>query len=393
MNPDAELSLSHYSDEARVLSSAMQAHLLTQIKENAGFLPFQAYMHEVLYTPGLGYYVNGLQTFGPGGDFTTAPELSAVFGRVIARQVAQLHSAIDADQLLEFGAGSGALAESILRWFQKAQRPCRYAIVEVSPSLVAAQRERLAEFVGHPEQSVVWVDDPAKLDCRGAIIANEVLDALPVVRFEKRDGQFFERGVSEDAGWLVAARQPAPAPVMTALARLEEQRGSPVPEGYVSEFCLALDDWIAQLSGCLREGVILLSDYGYSRADFYSDERSAGTLMCHARQRAHGDYLFAPGLQDLTAWVDFTAVAEAALKSDLSVMGYTTQSNFLLAGGLTEEIASLHLSEEAMLRESAAIKSLTLPGEMGERFRFIALERGNIPVMNGFTLKDLLYTL
>ncbi|MEM7279034.1 MAG: SAM-dependent methyltransferase [Pseudomonadota bacterium] len=393
MNPDAELSLSQYSEEAQALSAAMQAHLLTQIKENAGFLPFQAFMHEVLYTPGLGYYVNGQQTFGPGGDFTTAPELSAVFGRVIARQVAQLHSAIDADQLVEFGAGSGVLAESILRWFQEVGRPCRYAIVEVSPSLVAAQRARLAEFVGHSEQSVVWVDDPARLDCRGAIIANEVMDALPVVRFEKRDGQFLERGVSEDAGRLVAASQPVSASLTSALARLEEKRGKPFPEGYVSEVCLPLDDWIAQLSGCLREGVILLSDYGYSRADFYSDERSAGTLMCHARQRAHGDYLFAPGLQDLTAWVDFTAVAEAALKSDLSVMGYTTQSNFLLAGGLTEEVGSLHLSEEAMLRESAAIKSLTLPGEMGERFRFIALERGNIPVMNGFTLKDLLYTL
>lgn len=393
MSHDTKLKLSHYSDEAIALSAEMLEHLKNKIDSEQGFLPFQAYMHEVLYAPGLGYYVNGLQTFGPGGDFTTAPELSAVFGRVIARQIAQLHAAIGANQVVEFGAGSGALALSILRWFQQAERPCRYSIVEVSPSLAAAQRERLAEFIDHPQQSVVWVDDPASIDCKGVIIANEVMDALPVVRFEKQGGQFFELGVACDNGELKPAKQPASAPLSAALTRLEDQRASAFPDGYVSEYCSALANWVGQLAACLSEGVILLSDYGYSRADYYSDERSAGTLMCHARQRAHGDYLFAPGLQDLTAWVDFTAVAEAALKADLSVMGFTTQANFLLAGGLTEEVAAMRLSEEALLRESAGIKSLTLPGEMGERFRFMALEHGTIPVMNGFGLKDLLYTL
>ncbi len=389
MQPSATLTTDVLNPELRAHGEQVLAHLRNQVSAADGFLGFDAFMHEALYAPGLGYYASGLRKFGAEGDFTTAPEISPLFGRVLARQIAEVHDALGVNEVVEFGPGTGALAEAILGWFQEHDRPVRYTLVEVGPGLAERQRARLSDQLTDERLHVTWANDLGELRCRGAIIANEVMDALPVVRFKVTADGVREIGIAVDDDKLIEAQRPAREAIVAAVRALN----IPLPEGFVSELCLALPGWLQGLSDMLDSGVVLLSDYGYSRSDYYAAERDAGTLMCHFRHQAHSDYLFAPGLQDLTAWVDFTAVAEASDAAGLVFAGYTNQASFLLGGGLSEELAATEANTGEMLRQSAAIKTLTLPGEMGERFRFMALSRGTLPLLSGFSMKDLSYTL
>lgn len=368
--------------------AAMRAHLVAKIAAADGFLPFDAFMHEALYAPGLGYYVAGLTKFGASGDFVTAPDISPLFGRTIARNLVPVLDAIDSRTVVEYGPGAGALADAIIAWFAAADRPLDYRLVEISPDLAARQQQRLARWCDAPGITVTWSADPANEPVRGAIIANEVADALPVRRFQRTADGVVELGIASAGDTLVAAERAADAALGDAVAAIESRRGAPLPAGYVSEYAPALAGWVATLAQSLQEGLLLISDYGAGTRDYYNDERSAGTFRCISRHRAFDDPLLAPGVVDMTAWVDFTALAEAGTGAGLELTGYTTQSGFLLGGGIDQELGAAPSPADA-----AAVKTLVLPGEMGERFRFLGFNRGTLPAVAGFGFRDIRHSL
>jgi SAM-dependent MidA family methyltransferase len=362
-------------------AAAHGARLLAVLKEmisdHGGSLPFFTYMDTVLHAPGLGYYAAGCRNFGIEGDFTTAPELGQLFGRTLARQCIQLFEQLGGSgDLLEIGAGSGALAETLLTELDRLNAlPDHYLILELSSDLRQRQQQRLATLPTELSERVVWLDRlPEKLV--GMVVANELLDALAVTRFE-----IDANGIGEwQVGWndgLSWIHQPASKETLKAVATIEESIGYRLPPGYCSEFAPGLGDWIASVADCIERGMILLIDYGYPRHHYYHPQRSDGTLICHYRHQLNSDPLFMPGLQDITASVDFTAVAEAFEAAGLAVSGYTTQADFLLQCGLLELASRLSdgASTQQMARLSHEIRLLTMPGEMGERFQVIAATR------------------
>ncbi|MDX1499984.1 MAG: SAM-dependent methyltransferase [Woeseiaceae bacterium] len=389
MQPGRREALPEPDAASAAHSARVLAHVRDRIRAAGGALSFASYMHEVLYAPGLGYYAAGATNFGAAGDFVTAPEISPVFGRIVARQVAAVLGSVDEPAVLEFGAGSGRLAVDVLGALAELDAlPREYRILEPAADLKARQQALIGAAIPDLAGSVRWLDRlPA--GHRGAIIANEVLDALPVERFRRTaDGvsQFF---VAEAGAGLELVERPAGAALDAAVRGIEDALGEPLPDGYVSEVCLAAPAWLADVAQLLDEGIALLFDYGVSRREYYAPERAGGWLRCHFRHRAHDDPLVLPGIQDITAWVDFTAVADAALDRGLEVAGFVTQAHFLMHGGLAEELAHFaDLPTAAQLELSAQVKTLTLPGEMGERFRCLGLARGPVAVPPAFTAVD-----
>lgn len=363
--------------EARASSAALADELRQEIIRAGGAISFNRYMELALYAPGLGYYSAGAAKLGAAGDFVTAPEISPLFGRCIARQAQEALAAIGGGEVLELGGGSGALAEAALA---EAGEGLAWNMLEPSPELRARQQARLGDRVR-------WLDRLPR-DFRGVIVANEVADALPVERFTITDGEPRRLGVAlaEDGfGWTLMPPEPEFAAIVRAL---ENERGAPFAEGYSSEFSPLLQPWLRSLADSLAAGLLLLIDYGLPRRELYSAERSDGTLMCHYRHRAHGDPFLWPGLQDITAWVDFTAIAETGVAAGLALEGYTTQAAFLAGNGLDEMLRDAGQGAAGILQAQQA-KRLLLPGELGERFRVIGLGRGIDPQLAGFRLQDL----
>lgn len=377
--------------EAQAHSARLAERLRAAIEKAGGWIPFEHYMDLALYAPGLGYYSAGAQKFGAAGDFVTAPEISALFGRCVARQCHDILAQLEKPEILELGAGTGLLAVDILSELESLNLlPERYRILEVSAELRGRQYETLANRVPHLLDRVSWLERLPETPIEGVILGNEVLDALPVAVFEIGQGGPRERGVSLENGAFVWALHTPRRPLVRALSAVEKELGNKLPKGYRSELCLRLPAWITALAETLERGVMLLSDYGLPRRELYLPERNRGTLLCHYRHRAHEDVFFWPGLQDLTAWVDFTAVGEAALAADLDVLGYTTQAHFLLGAGLNEclwDLPTLEMKQQAELTRQA--RQLVLPEEMGEKFKFIALGRGIDPPLRGFSVRDL----
>ncbi len=369
-------------DPAAAIARQMHDSLQQSIAAHGGFLPFVDYMHQALYAPGLGYYVNGARKLGAGGDFVTAPELSPLFGETLASWLAPLlrDELAGGGQLLEFGAGSGRLAGDVLVTLRELGVGWQcYKIIEVSPDLRAMQQEHLAERLEPEEYArVEWLDTLPEEPIRGVVLANEVLDALPVELFRWREGQPWQMGVTVDGdGRLVLAEQPAPEPLADVVRELQAAHG-PWPDGYTSEWRPAQAAWVASVAACLEQGVALLVDYGFPRAAYYAAERHQGTLVGYYRQQMMLDPLAQPGLMDLTASVDFTAVAEAADVAGLDVLGYAAQGEFLLGAGLAERFeARVGSGEDARktMQAAQAVRMLTLPGEMGERFQVMTLGR------------------
>lgn len=362
---------------ARARSTLLVERIHDEIARAGGAIGFSRYMELALYAPGLGYYSGGAAKLGPAGDFVTAPETSALFGRCIARQVLQALEGLGGGAVLELGGGTGALAEAAL---DEAGAPLAWRMLEPSPELRERQRERLGGRVR-------WCDRLPD-GFRGVIIANEVADALPVERFTIVDGEPRQVGVCRHdggLGWTFMPPDPAFAGVVHAL---EIELGRAFPEGYTHEFCPMLQAWIHSLAASLDAGLVLIIDYGLPRRELYAPERVDGTLICHYRHRAHADPFLWPGLQDLSAWVDFTAIAEAGTAAGLTLEGFTTQAAFLSGNGVDAML-------EAAGRDAAGIalaqqaKRLLLPGEMGERFRVMGLSRGLEPALDGFRLVDL----
>jgi SAM-dependent MidA family methyltransferase len=374
-------------------AAAVRDHLAQQIAASGGWLSFEGFMESALYAPGLGYYSAGARKLGAGGDFTTAPEVSHLFGGCVARQCAEVLHALGGGSILEVGAGSGRLAADILlRLESLGELPERYWILDISADLRERQRRHLALHVPHLQDRVQWLDRPPESAFDGVVLANEVLDALPVARFRWRRSHVEELGVALD-GDLRWAAQPATA-AMAQDCRQLANAASDWEDGYVSEYCPRLSAWTQRLTAALRAGAALWFDYGLPRSQYYLAERHDGTLMCHFRHRAHGDPFLHPGLQDITAWVDFTRLAEASRAAGFALAGFTTQSYFLAALKVDHEMQILAGGSAGRLARLAhEARQLMMPGEMGERFKAMAWTRGMEAPLAGFALHDLRHTL
>lgn len=377
--------------DERALSDELVARIRAEIAAS-GPLPFARYMERCLYAPGLGYYSAGRTKFGAAGDFVTAPELGHLFARSIARALAPtLRELGDGADCVELGGGSGAFALAALREFAALKAlPKRYRILEPSADLRERQRERATrELPRELAACIEWIEQPPEQSWCGVLFANEVVDALPATRFAMQDGAVFEEHVALDGERLARVDRPAGGLTTGAVRAVERVLDAPFTRGYRSEVLPQLPYWMQAVGGTLEAGAMLFVDYGYPRREFYLPERRDGTLVCHYRHRAHADPLLWPGLQDLTAFVDFTALAEAGVGAGFEFVGYAPQGAFLLASGLAEIVAAEEgTTDLERLRSAAEIKRLTLPGEMGERFQVIAFARGVDDVLPGLRSVD-----
>jgi len=370
-------------------SRRVAEHIRSHIEAAGGSISFAEFMFEALYAPGLGYYSAGTRKFGAGGDFVTAPEISPLFGYVLARQCAAVLGQLPGGQVFEAGAGSGALAVSLLSKLAELNAlPDQYMILEVSADLQQRQAQRLRDEVPLLADRVTWLSALPQ-DFSGVIVANEVADALPFERVVRRQGvlQQFRVGIEDGKfAWRYAA---APELLHKALSNIEAHLDEPLPDEYVTEISPGVSNWVADLSASLNKGFIFLFDYGVTRREYYAPDRHQGWSRCHFRHRVHSDPLILPGIQDLTAWVDFSAVADAARNSGLEIAGFVTQAHFMLSGGLDEELTEFTSMPVALQLElSRQVKLLTLPGEMGESFKCIGLSRGDISQPPAFQMSD-----
>ncbi len=371
------------SPEALEHSNQLCSLIRSEIAAQGGWIPFAQFMELALYAPGLGYYTAGARKFGEAGDFVTAPEISPLFGRTLAWQVVEIMSQSE-PQIMELGAGSGKLAVDILSELDQLNcLPERYNILEVSADLRERQQALLRERLPHVFARVRWLDAlPDAIS--GAVIANEVLDALPVHLVHWTDGGIREHGVACSDGCFVWQDRPVGNPELLQLSQ-EIQ----APDGYLSEISLAARGLTSSLCDRLQQGVLLFIDYGFGAGEYYHTQRMQGTLMCHYRHHAHGDPFYLPGLQDITAHVDFSAIAESALASGVQLLGYTTQAHFLINCGIADFLSE---ADPENLRDylplSGQLQKLTSPAEMGELFKVIALGKNVSGMLRGFEAGD-----
>jgi SAM-dependent MidA family methyltransferase len=378
-------------------SARVAEHIRTFMRAQGGVIGFDAWMRLALYAPGLGYYSAGATKFGDSGDFVTAPEISSLFSGCLARQTADILRETGGD-VLELGAGSGRMAADVLTELAALDAlPEHYYILEVSADLAQRQRAKIGSLPPELSRRVSWLDQWPERAMRGVVLANEVLDAMPVERFVLRGEPGAQsvralgvRLVGDGFGWQEMEASPE---LDHAVHDILDALPLPLPDGYVSEVCLAFQPWMASLGAVLERGVALLIDYGLPRAQFYHPQRTDGTLRCHFRHRAHDDPFLNVGLQDITAWVDFTRVAEAGHSAGLDILGFATQAGFLIGAGMesllsTEmQIAGDDLRRQAQL--SGEARRLLLPGEMGEIFKVIGLGRGVDEGLAGFSTQAL----
>jgi SAM-dependent MidA family methyltransferase len=381
------MNLPEPTADARAHSERLARHIREEIARGGGWLSFARYMELALYAPGLGYYTAGARKLGAGGDFITAPELTPLFGQTLARQVAQILG-FGFDTVLELGAGSGALAASLLEALEAAGAlPGQYLILELSPDLRERERDLLAARVPHLLERVAWINQlPQSFE--GLVIANEVLDAMPTHIVRAAVQGLEEAGViATDTGFAMAYRPAGEdlAVPATALA---------LHAGTTTEIQLVAQAFMHSLGACLQRGLALFIDYGFAESEYYHPQRLSGTLMCHYRHHAHDDPFFLPGLQDITTHVDFSAIASAAARGGLNLAGYATQAQFLINCGITEVLA--RTPPDDVIRYSplaGAANRLLSPAEMGELFKVIAFSRGVDAALLGFSRGDRSHTL
>ena len=382
--PDAD-SLDH--------SEMVVDYLRARIEVAGGMIGMAEFMQYALYAPGLGYYMAGNRKFGAGGDFVTAPEISPVFGRTLARQCAPVLSALNGG-ILELGAGSGVLAVTLLKKLAElGTLPASYQILEVSPELCERQLQKIKAEIPDLAAVVTWINAlPARF--RGVIVANEVLDALPIERFVRTQDDVLQLCAGYVNGRFIYQTRSAAEPLRNSVLEIETQIERKFAEGYTSEVSLGLPGWVSDVLAALDQGVIFLFDYGVSRREYYATERDQGWLRCHFRHHAHNEPLIYPGIQDITSWVDFSAVAQSASLQGADIAGFVTQALFLMNAGLENELAGFDsLSSAAQIELSQQIKQLTLPGEMGEHFKCMGLCKGDVPSLDAFSFGDRAHSL
>jgi SAM-dependent MidA family methyltransferase len=375
-------------------SARTRDFLAAEINAAGGWLGFERFMELALYAPGLGYYSGGAQKLGEGGDFTTAPEVSRLFGACVALQCAEVLRSLGTGSVLEIGAGSGRLAADLLARLETlCQLPDNYWILEVSADLRQRQREHLEKRLPQLLHRVHWLDRPPEKAFDGVILANEVLDALPVARFRWHSSAVEELGVEIRGREFAWAARPAGDAMLRICRELSEAAG-PWDDGYQSEYCPRLGAWTRAVTQSMRRGAVLWFDYGLPRAQYYLPERHDGTLVCHFRHRLSDDPFANPGLQDISAWVDFTRVAEASRESGFELAGFTTQAHFLAGLKIDEEMRlAAGGDENHFVRLANQARQLMMPGEMGERFKAMAWLRGLELPLSGFALLDLRHSL
>ena len=367
-----------------------------QSGSQAGWIRFSEFMNIALYEPGLGYYSGGLQKFGEKGDFITAPEVSPLFGQCLANQIAEVLQNLAASSaedcfVIEFGAGSGILAVDILLALESLDAlPEKYLILELSAELQHRQQETIKKRAPHLYNRVQWLEQLPDVS-NAVVIANEVLDAMPVECFRvDGDNAIESLMVTVEEGNKLVAKYVADENTGERIKSIQQRSEIEFDQGYRSEINLALHGWLSALESKTNKAVILLVDYGYNEKEYYHPDRTEGTLMCYCQHKAHDDYFWWPGLQDITAFVNFTDVAYSAVDLGLEVSGYTTQAAFLLANGLSELHASQVTDDvQQQIKLSQQIKTLTLPSEMGERFKVIALTKNYEEPLKGFSMLDL----
>jgi SAM-dependent MidA family methyltransferase len=374
--------------DARAHSQRVAERIRDEIATAGGWIPFARYMELALYAPGLGYYAAGATKLGAAGDFVTAPELTPLYGGAVATQVAAILAASGRREVVELGAGSGRLAADVIAGLAARDAlPSRYAILEPSPELRERQRATLAREVAPFLDRVAWLDAlPAAVD--GAVLANEVLDAIPVHLVARRDGTYLERGVTAapPASGVAFAWEDRPAD-----GRLAALAASRFPPGgdYASEVNPAAEALVAGVARRLAGGAMLLVDYGFPAAEYYHPQRGTGTLMCHYRHRSHAEPFAWPGLTDITAHVDFSAMAEAGARAGLTVAGFAAQAPFLIGCGILDALAAAGAPESpGYIRAAAAVQKLLSPAEMGELFKALALARTPGIAWPGFALAN-----
>ena len=380
--------------EAQTHSQRLVETIRAAIVEAGGQLSFAEYMQLALYAPGLGYYSAGSQKFGVSGDFVTAPEISPLFSVCIANALQPVLASIDKAQILEVGAGSGVMAADILlRLAELDSLPEHYFILELSADLRQRQQQTLQQRCPEVLSRVAWLDSLPET-FSGVVVANELLDAMPVQRFLIEDGYAREQVVAAQEDKFVWQQREADSQLLQRIKEIEAVTESALTDGYVSEVNFNAEQWIKSIAAILQQGMLLLIDYGFPRHEFYHPQRQQGTLMCHYRHRGHDDPFVYPGLQDITTHIDFTAMADAALEAGLQVAGYTTQAHFLLENGLTECLAASDQADaELQLRLANQVKRLTLPQEMGELFKVMALSKNLTVTPPGFMMSDLRHRL
>lgn len=375
-------------DSAALAHSERLVDIVRESIAEDGPIPFSHYMQAVLYHPGLGYYAAGAQKFGAAGDFVTAPELSPLFIACMAEQAADVLRVVGGE-VLELGAGTGTLAAGLLNALaEQNQLPSRYCIVEASAELQRRQRDTIAALAPHALDRVVWLQALPE-NFTGFVLGNEVMDAFPVERFRIMQSGPVAIGTDWQDGRFRDTEMASSADLSDAIAALQGDLAMPMPEGYISDACLYLAPWIRSLSAMLTRGAIVLLDYGYPRQEYYAPERHGGTLRCHYRHRVHADPYLWPGLQDIGAHVDFTALVEAGVNAGLTLEGFTTQAQFLLATQLLQHAERVSAQSPAeRVQVSQQVQQLTLPGAMGERFLAVGFSRGMDAVLLGFTGAD-----
>ena len=381
------------SDIALAHSRSVQTMIRDKIHAAGGWISFEQFMNLALYAPGMGYYSSGATKLGSAGDFVTASEISSLFGRTLAQQVIQIYRQTSQTDLLEFGAGSGKLALDLLFELEKSDAlPGKYFILEVSAELRQRQQMLLADKAPHLVHLVEWLEQlPAQFN--GIILANEVLDAMPVHMVAWHNNELFERGVIWQNGQFAWQDRPIQnielhhaASQLTSLINPHND----VAFTYVSEINLAATHFMRSLANIMQQGIILLIDYGFGRDEYYHPQRSQGTLMCHYRHHAHDDPFFLPGLQDITSHVDFSAISAAAENTELVLLGYTTQAYFLINCGITEILAQTPVEDtNNYLPQANQLQKLVSPAEMGELFKVIVFGKNFSEPLIGFKNGDM----
>ena len=376
-------------------SYAMHEYLTEYIASNNGFITFADYMQQVLYAPALGYYVVGTHKIGEAGDFITAPEISSVFSHCIANAIKPVLRQLPNPVIYEFGAGRGTMAADIIKHLIAENVDiASYCIIEVSADLAERQYQYLARKIPDFINRVVWLTElPDQI--QGVILANEVLDAMPVTLFRKTNDAAKELGVSlmQDELVLVQSEQENTR-LVERVREIETDTGQTLENGYTSEVNFVADDWLRELHGFIDKAALLLIDYGYPRREYYHAQRHLGTLMCHYQHHAHTDPFFYPGIQDITSHVDFTAIANAATGCGFQLDGYTTQAHFLLENNFQSILESMSDgTPESMVILSREVQKLVMPHEMGELFKVIGFSKNLEHGMTGFSNHDLSHKL
>ena len=373
-------------------SLLVREQLIQHINTRDGWISFEEFIDFVMYKPGLGYYSAGAEKIGHSGDFTTAPEISKLFGMALANQITPILDHYQSPSIIEIGAGTGKLAFDIMRQLNDYQVNFdRYYILELSADLKQRQQSMLSHLPTKTLNKIVWLDSIPVDSIDGVIIANEVIDALPFTRFKSQNGQVYELGISVEDNQLIEQPRLADEILSNTVDSIAKEIGMTFQDGYTSEIRINFGSWFRTIESMLSSGSIFFVDYGYSRQEYYDEERTNGSMICHYRNVAHEDPLSNLGIQDISASVDFSQLADVALQRNIEVGFFTSQADFLINAEILGVIESV-IDEGLKMRLTQEVKQLLLPNQMGEVFKCMLLNK-NINPDNFDGIKDLRHTL